>query len=131
MAEPVTPTDAAACGGRRLPTGIAFRGIRSQSRRSALRFLGPEVTEAWEGERPAIDFAPTAPQPATGFTLIPEPIIDGGDAPDCLSLNVFTPDLGAAGSPCWCGSTAGDSSRARRRAPGTTATGSPAMGSWW
>jgi para-nitrobenzyl esterase len=54
------------------------------------------VTDAWEGDRPAIAAAPTAPQPSTGFTLIPEPTIDGGDAPDCLALNVFTPDLGAA-----------------------------------
>ena len=54
---------------------------------------------AWDGVRDATAFAPTAPQPAQGFTLIPEPIIEGGDAPSCLSLNVFTPDLGDARLP--------------------------------
>jgi para-nitrobenzyl esterase len=46
-----------------------------------------------------LESAPTAPQPATGFTMIPEPIVDGGDAPECLSLNVWTPDLGSGGLP--------------------------------
>ncbi len=54
---------------------------------------------ARDGVRDATAFAPTAPQPAQGFTLIPEPIIEGGDAPSCLSLNVFTPELGDARLP--------------------------------
>ena len=55
--------------------------------------------EPWEGVRPARRFAPTAPQPPQGFTIIPEPVIAGGDAPACLSLNVFTPELGDARLP--------------------------------
>jgi para-nitrobenzyl esterase len=31
--------------------------------------------------------------------LIPEPVIDGGDAPGCLAVNVFTPDPSAGGLP--------------------------------
>jgi para-nitrobenzyl esterase len=100
MAEPVTSTDRGRVRGSTAPHGYVFRGIPfAKPPFGALRFRGPEMTDTWEGERPTLDFAPTAPQPATGFTLIPEPTIDGGDAPDCLSLNVFTPELGAAGLP--------------------------------
>ena len=53
----------------------------------------------WDGIRDAFEYAPTAPQPERGLTIIPEPVIDGGNAPSCLSLNIFTPDLGSAGLP--------------------------------
>jgi para-nitrobenzyl esterase len=36
------------------------------------------------------------PQPERGITLIPEPIAAGDNE---LNLNIFTPDLGAAGLP--------------------------------
>ena len=41
-------------------------------------------------------YGATALQPAQDFTLIPEPIIPGEN---CLNLNVFTPDPGAANLP--------------------------------
>lgn len=52
----------------------------------------------WDGVRPALEPGPTAPQPAQGFTIIPEPTVPGEE---CLNLNVFTPDLGrgAGGLP--------------------------------
>jgi para-nitrobenzyl esterase len=100
MRDPVTTTDRGRVRGAATPHGFAFRGIPyAKAPFGALRLRAPVVTDAWEGDRAAVDPAPTAPQPATGFTLIPEPTIDGGDAPECLSLNVFTPDLGAAGLP--------------------------------
>jgi para-nitrobenzyl esterase len=98
--DPVASTDRGRVRGAATPHGYAFRGVPyAKAPFGPLRFRAPEATDAWEGDRPAIDPAPTAPQPATGFTLIPEPTVDGGDAPDCLALNVFTPDLGAAGLP--------------------------------
>jgi para-nitrobenzyl esterase len=100
MREPVATTDRGRVRGAPTANGYAFRGIPyAKAPFGARRLRAPEVTDAWEGERPAVHPAPTAPQPAVGFTLIPEPTIDGGDAPECLSLNVFTPDLGAAGLP--------------------------------
>src|ERR1039458_7920612 len=100
MSEPVASTDRGRVRGVASAHGYVFYGVPfAKPPFGALRFRAPEVTDAWEGDRPAIDPAPTAPRPETAFTLTPEPTIDGGDAPDCLVLNVFTPDLGTAGLP--------------------------------
>jgi len=97
MADPVVSTDRGALRGVKTPNGYAFWGVPyAKAPFGPRRFRPPEVTERWEGERPAQRPAPTAPQPAPGFTIIPEPRIDGGEAPACLSLNVFTPELGPA-----------------------------------
>ncbi|HVT75525.1 MAG TPA: carboxylesterase family protein [Acidimicrobiales bacterium] len=78
---------------------VAFLGIPyAQPPFGRLRFAEPTPVDEWKGVIEATKFAPTAPQPERRFTLIPEPIIDGGDAPPCLSLNVFSP-LGAEGLP--------------------------------
>jgi para-nitrobenzyl esterase len=60
------------------------------------RFAAPVPPERWDGVRTATDYGHTAPQPHRQFTLVPEPVIDG---PDCLNLNVFTPNVGGAGLP--------------------------------
>ena len=71
---------------------IAFLGIPyAQPPFGRLRFAEPEPVYPWKGIIEANKFAPTAPQPERRFTLIPEPIIEGGEAPPCLSLNVFSP----------------------------------------
>jgi para-nitrobenzyl esterase len=71
---------------------VAFLGIPyAQPPFGRLRFAEPEPVYPWKGVIEANKFAPTAPQPERRFTLIPEPITDGGEAPPCLSLNVFTP----------------------------------------
>ncbi|MGH9047034.1 MAG: carboxylesterase/lipase family protein [Acidimicrobiales bacterium] len=96
----MTGTDRGAVRGYATANGYAFRGIPfAKAPFGPHRFAAPRPADAWEGVRPATESAPTAPQPGTGFTLIPEPTIDGGVAPECLSLNVFTPDLGSAGLP--------------------------------
>ena len=61
-----------------------------------LRFGRPQRHPAWDGTRDALQYGATALQPRQEFTLIPEPIIDGDN---CLNLNVFTPEPGAAGLP--------------------------------
>jgi para-nitrobenzyl esterase len=100
MSDPVTVTDRGRVRGCRTAHGYAFMGVPfAKAPFGPLRFRAPEPTEPWEGVRPTVEPAPTAPQPATGFTMIPEPIVAGGDAPECLSLNVWTPDLGSGGLP--------------------------------
>ncbi len=79
---------------------VAFLGVRyAQAPFGPNRFAAPAPVTAWDGVRDALAPAPTAPQPAQGFTIIPEPIIEGGEAPSCLSLNVFTPDPGGSRLP--------------------------------
>src|SRR5690242_14240215 len=78
---------------------VAFLGIPyAQPPFGSVRFAAPEPVYPWKGIIEANKFAPTAPQPERRFTLIPEPIIPGGEAPPCLSLNVFSP-RGAANLP--------------------------------
>lgn len=61
-----------------------------------LRVGPPGSPPSWEGTRDALAYGATALQPAQDFTLIPEPIIPGEN---CLNLNIFTPDPGAANLP--------------------------------
>jgi para-nitrobenzyl esterase len=93
-------TTAGAVRGTTAPNGFAFLGVPyADPPFGRNRFQSPVPVTSWDGVRDCIAHAPTAPQPEVGFTIIPEPTIDGGDAPACLSLNVFTPDPGAAGLP--------------------------------
>jgi para-nitrobenzyl esterase len=79
---------------------VAYLGIPyAQPPFGRLRFAPPEPVDPWTGVIDASKFAPTAPQPERRFTLIPEPIIGGGESPACLSLNVFTPTEGGGGLP--------------------------------
>ncbi|GAA3135369.1 carboxylesterase family protein [Planomonospora alba] len=62
-----------------------------------LRFAAPVPPPAWDGVRCCRACGPTAPQaPHDPGEGVPEPLIPGDD---CLNLNVFTPDPGAAGLP--------------------------------
>jgi carboxylesterase type B len=72
----------------------AFKGIPYAT---AARFGRPAAAAAWDGIRPATEFGPAAPQlaPAPGVPPVWRP----EDGLDCLSLNVWSPDLGAAGLP--------------------------------
>jgi para-nitrobenzyl esterase len=65
----------------------------------ANRMLPPRPVQPWDGERDATAFGPTVPKgdyPPQYAPLFPEEVIPGED---CLNLNVWTPDPGAAGLP--------------------------------
>ncbi|MBD0676494.1 carboxylesterase/lipase family protein [Streptomyces sp. CBMA156] len=77
--------------------GLAvFRGIRyARPPVGDLRFAAPVEPEPWEGVREATAFGPVVPQSGPMPTGPAEPSEDT----DWLTLNVCTPDPGAAGLP--------------------------------
>lgn len=63
------------------------------------RLREPAPVEPWDGLRDAVAFGPTAPSPSFApplDALLPDVHIAGEE---CLNLNVWTPDPGAAGMP--------------------------------
>lgn len=77
-----------------------FRGIPYAAPPfGANRFRPPQPVEAWIGVREALEFGampPQSPYPPPFDVLIPE---RGDLGEDCLNLNVWTPDIEAAGLP--------------------------------
>ena len=94
---PVIKTTAGEVRGIVVDPGFAFLGVPyAADPIGPLRLLAPAPHAGWDGVRDAGQYGATAPQPHQDFTLIPEPIIAGDEY---LNVNVFTPDLGAAGLP--------------------------------
>ncbi len=77
--------------------GIAvFRGIRYAAPPvGPLRFRAPQPPPAWTGTRRATRFQRVAPQASPVFPLVGRLIGGGGggEAEDCLTLNVWTPGV--------------------------------------
>ena len=67
-----------------------------------LRFKAPQPHRAWEGERDASRFGPTAPYQLADFDALDiAPLVGSGwvEGDDYLNLNVWTPDEKVAGLP--------------------------------
>jgi carboxylesterase 2/para-nitrobenzyl esterase len=63
------------------------------------RLHPPQPVAPWSGVRDALTFGPKSPQPPyppLAALLLPELV---GSGEDCLTLNVWSPELGAAGLP--------------------------------
>lgn len=78
----------------------AFKGIPyAASPFGANRLRPPQPVESWSGVRDTLTYGPKTPQlpyPAPVNVLLPEFAVPGED---CLTLNVWSPDLGPAGLP--------------------------------
>ena len=85
----------------RFSNGVtAFKGVPFAAPPfGANRLRPPEPVGPWEGVRDAFEFGPKSPQVA-----YPPGIADAlaelvGPGEDCLTLNVWTPEIAAAGRP--------------------------------
>lgn len=94
-AEPIVETTSGKVSGAREGKGCSFKGIPyAASTGGANRFLPPQPVKPWGGLRSALAYGNSAPQnaeeptPLTGWYVSLEPTSE-----DCLSLNVFTPQL--------------------------------------
>ncbi|MFE1912247.1 carboxylesterase/lipase family protein [Streptomyces anandii] len=77
---------------------VSFRGIPFAAPPDGpLRFRPPAPAPGWDGIRDAMAYGAAPPQsaPAPGAPAVWRP----GDGLDCLTVNVWTPDPGAAGLP--------------------------------
>jgi para-nitrobenzyl esterase len=63
------------------------------------RLRPPRPVEPWDGVRDALTFGPKSPQVAypPGIAEALAELVGTGE--DCLTLNIWTPDVGAAGRP--------------------------------
>ena len=99
VTEPVVSTAAGQVRGQAEHGVAVFRGIPfAQPPVGDLRFAAPRPARPWSGVREAAMFGP--PPPQSGFAITqPPPGPPGADPDDWLTVNVFSPDLGAAGLP--------------------------------
>jgi para-nitrobenzyl esterase len=101
VTEPVVRTASGLVRGRRAAPGAVavFRGIPfARPPVGALRFAAPVPPRPWDGVREAAEFGPPPPQSAYALTPVPGPA-PGTDPDDWLTVNVFSPDPGAARLP--------------------------------
>jgi para-nitrobenzyl esterase len=74
----------------------AFKGIPfAASPFGANRFLAPQPAAPWEGTREADAFGPRPPQGGMGMAMG----WSSDEGLDCLTVNVWTPDVGGSGLP--------------------------------
>ncbi|MEW1736033.1 carboxylesterase family protein [Nocardia beijingensis] len=91
---PEISTTAGTVRGRWDNAVAVFRGIPyAEPPVGARRFAVPVAAKPWEGVREALAFGPPVPSAGRATSGVE------ADSGDCLTLNVWTPDLGAAGLP--------------------------------
>jgi para-nitrobenzyl esterase len=97
--QPVVRTAGGQVRGRTEADVAIFRGIPfARPPVGGLRFAAPLPAEPWDGVREAVAFGPPPPQSGPVLPL-PPPSASGADPDDWLTVNVFSPDLGAARLP--------------------------------
>jgi para-nitrobenzyl esterase len=100
-AEPEVVTTAGVVRGQSEGAIAVFRGIPyAQPPVGPLRFRAPVPVHRWDGVRDARHFGPPAPQAThTGSVMssVSGSVADG--SVDCLTLNVWSPDIGASRLP--------------------------------
>src|SRR5580693_5012222 len=97
--QPVVRTAGGQVRGRTEADVAVFRGIPfARPPVGGLRFAAPLPAEPWDGVREAVAFGPPPPQSGSVLPL-PPPSASGADPDDWLTVNVFSPDLGAARLP--------------------------------
>ncbi|MZD05799.1 carboxylesterase family protein [Streptomyces sp. SID5785] len=90
--QPTVRTTEGVVQGRRRKGHAVFRGIPyARPPVGALRFAAPAPPHRWEGTRPAVEFGPVVP--------LSLPIDVPPQGTDWLTLDIGTPDPGAAGLP--------------------------------
>ncbi|MEV6426365.1 carboxylesterase family protein [Nocardia sp. NPDC051463] len=98
---PEVRTPAGVVRGRWENTIAVFRGIPyGEPPVGARRFRAPVPVERWDGVRDALQFGPPVPQANNAHSVMSSVsgnVNDGSD--DCLTLNVWSPGLGAARLP--------------------------------
>ena len=104
MTDPVVPTTSGAVRGQVTAAGFAlFRGIPyAAAPEGDLRFAEPVPAPPWEDVRDASRPGPTAPQrrhDVPGLDLSPLTGTGWRPGPEYLTVDVWTPQLGAAGLP--------------------------------
>jgi para-nitrobenzyl esterase len=98
-ADPVVSTSAGRVRGRTEQGISVFRGIPfARPPVGPLRFQAPQPPAPWDGIREAAEFGPAAPQ-AQMMAEAGRPAPSADPAGDWLTLNVWTPDPGAARLP--------------------------------
>jgi carboxylesterase 2/para-nitrobenzyl esterase len=86
--------------GRRENGVIAFKGVRFAARPfGENRLQPPQPIESWDGVHDALMFGPKPPQAPypPGIAESLAELVGMGE--DCLTLNIWTPDVGSAGCP--------------------------------
>ncbi|UAK30924.1 carboxylesterase family protein [Nocardia asteroides] len=96
--EPEIRTAAGVVRGRWEDAVAVFRGLPyAQPPFGIRRFAAPVPAQPWDGVRDASAFGPPVPQAGSAVPSMSGDTDDGSG--DCLTLNVWSPDLGAAGLP--------------------------------
>ncbi|MEU4249851.1 carboxylesterase family protein [Amycolatopsis sp. NPDC026612] len=104
MTDPVVPTTSGAVRGQVTPAGVVlFRGIPyAAAPDGELRFAEPVPAQPWEGVRDTWRPGPTAPQrrhDVPGLDLTPLAGTGWRPGPEYLTVDVWTPQPGAASLP--------------------------------
>ncbi|MET8777363.1 carboxylesterase family protein [Nocardia sp. NPDC004654] len=101
IVEPRVRTAAGFVRGRREGNVAVFRGIPYAAPPfGPRRFAAPVAAQRWDGIRDAVVFGPPVPQATNRASVMSS--VSGrtdDDSDDCLSLNVWSPDLGTARLP--------------------------------